>query len=133
MNAILSIKPEFVEEIFKGNKQYEYRKAVFKRPVEKVYIYSTSPVCRIVGEFKVNSILCSSPTELWEETKEFSGISRMFFDQYFEGRSIAYAFKLKDVVKYSSAVTPSSIFENFTAPQSFVYTDFNIKKCYEQR
>ena len=51
MNAILSVKPEYAMKILAGEKQYEYRKTIFRRPVEKVYIYASSPVCMIVGEF----------------------------------------------------------------------------------
>lgn len=31
MKVLLSIKPEFVEEIILGNKKFEYRKSIFKR------------------------------------------------------------------------------------------------------
>ena len=99
MNVILSIKPKFVKEIFEGRKIFEYRKTIFKKPVDKVYIYSSSPVCRIVGEFKVKNIITDTPENLWEETKEYSGITRLFFDSYFEGKRIAYALKIEDVVK----------------------------------
>lgn len=47
MNAILSIKPEYVSEIIAGRKRYEYRKAVFTKPVDKMYIYSLAPVSRV--------------------------------------------------------------------------------------
>lgn len=127
MNVILSIKPKFVKEIFEGRKIFEYRKTIFKKPVNKVYIYSSSPVCRIVGEFKIKSIITDTPENLWEETKEYSGITRLFFDSYFEGKRIAYALKIEDVVKYSEAIHPNIIFDNFTAPQSFVYTELNLK------
>lgn len=127
MNVILSIKPKFVKEIFEGRKIFEYRKIIFKKPVDKVYIYSSSPVCRIVGEFKIKSIITDTPENLWEETKEYSGITRLFFDSYFEGKRIAYALKIEDVVKYSEAIHPNIIFDHFTAPQSFVYTELNLK------
>lgn len=127
MNVILSIKPKFVKEIFEGRKIFEYRKIIFKKPVDKVYIYSSSPVCRIVGEFKIKNIITDTPENLWEETKEYSGITRLFFDSYFEGKRIAYALKIEDVVKYSEAIHPNIIFDHFTAPQSFVYTELNLK------
>ena len=44
MKVLLSIKPEFVQEIFTGKKKYEYRKAIFTRSVDKVVVYSTKPV-----------------------------------------------------------------------------------------
>jgi len=34
MNAIISIKPQYVEEILAGRKRFEYRKKVFARPVD---------------------------------------------------------------------------------------------------
>ena len=55
MKVLLSIKPEFVQEIFTGKKKYEYRKAIFTRSVDKVVVYSTKPVGMIVGEFTVEN------------------------------------------------------------------------------
>ena len=57
MNVILSIKPEFVEKIFSGEKQYEYRKILFKQKVDTIYIYASRPVSKIVGEFKIDDIV----------------------------------------------------------------------------
>ena len=123
MNAILSIKPQFVEEILAGKKKYEYRKSVFKQPVEKVYIYSSAPVSRIVGEFEVAQILASTPTLVWQLTKEHSGISKHFFDIYFKGRSEGYAIEIKNLVHYEQPVNPYVRIEGFHAPQSFCYID----------
>ena len=60
MNVILSIKPEFVEKIFSGEKQYEYRKVLFKQKVDTVYIYASRPISKIVGEFKIAEIICDT-------------------------------------------------------------------------
>ena len=56
MKAILlSIKPEWAEKIYKGEKTIEWRKS---RPIldrnnrhTRVYIYETAPVTRITGHF----------------------------------------------------------------------------------
>ena len=40
MNLILSIKPEYVTEIEERRKRFEFRKAIFKQKVGKVYIYA---------------------------------------------------------------------------------------------
>ena len=54
MKILLSIKPEFVEEIFSGRKKFEYRKAIFtNKKVTSVIVYSTMPVGKIVGEFTI--------------------------------------------------------------------------------
>lgn len=68
MKILLSIKPVFVEEIMRGEKVFEYRKAIYKnRDINKVVVYSSSPVCRVVGEFDVKNILCDSPEKLWKK------------------------------------------------------------------
>lgn len=80
MRVLLSIKPEFVEKIFSGEKLYEYRKATFKNEdISSVVIYSTMPVGKIVGEFKFKKIHIDSPEIIWNETKQHSGISKKFF------------------------------------------------------
>ncbi len=64
MNAILSIKPEFVEEIKAGKKRYEYRKCIFKQPVEKVYVYASAPVSKVIGEFQPVDVVTGAPAEV---------------------------------------------------------------------
>ena len=61
-----------------------------------------------------------SPEELWKLTKEESGISKGFFDEYFEGKEIAYAYKLGKIKVYDE---PKTLLEYGikAAPQSFVY------------
>ena len=50
MKALLSIKPEYVEKIISGEKEYEYRKRIFKQKIKSVIIYCTMPVGEIIGE-----------------------------------------------------------------------------------
>jgi predicted transcriptional regulator len=124
MKVILSIKPEFVERIFSGEKLYEYRKTIFKRPnVKSIVIYSTMPEGKIVGEFTIGEILEKSPSDLWEETKDVSGINKLFFDSYFENRKIAYGIQIKSLIKYKKPINPYSKDGGFKAPQSFKYID----------
>ena len=122
MKVLLSIKPQFVEEIFNGNKKFEYRKRIFKRPnIKSVVIYATMPVGKIVGEFDIEEILEEHPKSLWEKTKDFSGISFDFYDSYFEGRDKGYAIRIKSLNKYDEPKCPHEMYSNFTAPQSFKY------------
>ena len=65
MNAILSIKPEYVAEIKAGRKRFEFRKAIFKEPVGKVYIYASAPVSMVVGEFQPVDVVKGSPDDVW--------------------------------------------------------------------
>lgn len=121
MKIILSIKPEFVEKIFSGEKIYEFRKAIFKRKVQNVVVYASYPVGKIIGEFEIDDIIQTHPEELWNETKEGAGVDKSFFDKYFSGREKGYAIKIKKYTKYNTPIDPYSTYEGFKAPQSFMY------------
>ena len=73
---LLSVNPEYVDKIFAGSKKYEFRKRLANRDVDKIIIYSTMPVMKVVGEVQVIKTISASPTALWEYTKKFAGISR---------------------------------------------------------
>lgn len=126
MNAILSIKPQFVEEIVAGRKHFEFRKHGFKKPVRNVYIYASSPVCRIIGEFVLGDIISDKPEELWKKTREFSGISKAFFDDYFSAHDIGYALEIKAFKQYPEPINPYQKNRKFRAPQSFCYVESGI-------
>ncbi|WP_342609245.1 ASCH domain-containing protein [Vibrio tritonius] len=130
MKALISIKPEFVEKILSGEKLFEYRKAIFKRPgVQSVVIYSTMPEGKIVGEFTIEQILAKHPEELWEQTKQASGINKKFFDEYFSNREMAYAIEIKDLTIYKEPIDPYKRDCAFKAPQSFKYLDYSSNLC----
>lgn len=120
MNAILSIKPQFIEEIVAGKKKFEYRKSVFKQPVEKVYVYASAPISKVIGEFQPVDVVIGSPGDVWKETKEFSGITKILFDEYYKGRKIAYAIVIQNFVKYDCQV---NLPKGMHAPQSYCYVE----------
>lgn len=123
MKVLLSIKPEYVQQIFAGTKKYEYRKSIFTKHVDKVIVYATKPIGLIVGEFSVEKILVEEPEILWEETHEVSGVSKNFFDKYFEGRKRGYALKVSSPQLYNEPIDPFKLFTSFIPPQSFKYVD----------
>jgi predicted transcriptional regulator len=119
---LLSINPKHVESILNGTKRYEFRKRACKRRVEKILIYSTNPIMRVVGEAEVEEILIDAPEIIWKKTEKKSGIDKTFFDQYYEDRDQAIAYKLKNVKKYRE---PKELKEYgiSNAPQSFQYIE----------
>lgn len=121
MKVLLSIKPEFVEKIFAGTKKYEFRKALFKRnDVTKVVIYASSPIKRVVGEFTIENILSDDVNTIWEQTKKYSGITKDFYNSYFDKKQRANAIKIGNLTKYEKAKFLSDYNIN-QAPQSFCY------------
>lgn len=116
----MSIKPEYAHGIISGKKEYEFRKKACKRNVEKIYIYSTVPEQKVVGEAEVESVLVESPAKLWKLTKDKAGIDKEFFDSYYENRKEAVAYKLVNVVEYKKPKTLLELGVK-TAPQSYQY------------
>ena len=108
--------------IFDGQKLYEYRKRVFARSdVDKVYIYASKPICRIVGYFTFKRIIEETPLMLWTMTNEQGGISKKQFLDYFNGCNTAHAIEIDEVVKLDTPIEPKEVIKGFTPPQNFVY------------
>lgn len=119
-SILLSINPSHVDNIMNGIKVYEFRKKACKRHVDKIIIYSTTPVMKVVGEADVDEVLIDKPSEIWKITRKKSGIDKSFFDHYFEDRDQAVAYKLKNITKYSKPKELEEIGVK-NAPQSFQY------------
>lgn len=119
-SVLMSIKPEYVQGILSGKKRYEFRKVACKRSVDRIYIYSTVPVQKVVGEAEVAEILIEKPDVLWQLTSAWAGVDKVFFDSYYEDRDQAVAYRLINVKKYRK---PKSLSEMGirTAPQSYQY------------
>jgi len=121
MKVLLSIKPEFTEKIFDGSKIYEFRRAIFKNPdVKKVVVYASSPIQKVIGEFEIENIIHDDLQSLWDETKEFSGISKEFFFEYFGNKKKGFAIKIKKPKRYKIPMCIRQDF-NLFPPQSFLY------------
>lgn len=121
MKVLLSIKPEFVDKIFDGTKKYEFRKSLFKRnDVTRVVIYASYPIKRIVGEFEIEHILSDDVDIIWEQTKKYSGITKNFYNSYFQKRKRANAIKIGHLIRYEKARCLSD-YNIQQAPQSFCY------------
>lgn len=122
MKVLLSIKPEFAEKIFNGTKKYEFRKSIFKNTsVDKIVVYASAPVQKVIGEFDVEDILVENPSELWLKTKDYSGITREFFDQYFKVKNKGYAIKISKTRRYKSPLNLKDHYGINFPPQSFLY------------
>ena len=124
MNVLLSIRPKYAEAITEGRKSFEFRKSIFKHHcVERVYLYATRPVSKVVGSFRVGNIICREPKVLWEELGRFSGVSSKEFFEYFKDSDIGFAIEIEDLEVYQRPVNPSLFIEGFTPPRSFKYID----------
>lgn len=111
-----------MEHIFDGTKRFEFRKSRCKKPAESIIIYCTAPVKMVVGEARIVRILEDSPDKIWDEAGSGAGISKSYYDAYYDGRERAVAYELGDVTEYPVPISLSKLGVT-SAPQSFMYID----------
>jgi predicted transcriptional regulator len=123
-SVLLSLKPQFAHAIFAGTKTFEFRRALFRRPdVTRVVVYASSPVQRVIGVFEIEDILSMAPRDLWRATSHGAGITRDYFDRYFDGRELAYAIKVRTTRRFARPRRLDRHYGVLTPPQSFCYLE----------
>lgn len=125
-NVLISIKPKYVDEILNEKKKFEYRKSIFKREIDKIYIYSTSPEQKIVGYFVYTGYYKETPEIIWQNTKKYSGIDEESYYKYFYKRPYAYAIKIEQINAFRKPIDPQKAFQNFLPPQSYIYLEGDL-------
>lgn len=122
MDVLLSIKPKYANKIIDGEKKFEFRKIrLDKRKIEHIYIYSTSPVKKIIAKIAIGDIIEDSPKRLWKRCKKYSGITEEEFFKYYAEKDVAFAITIKNVEALEEPIDPYTKIENFTPPQSYYY------------
>ena len=122
MKVLLSIKPEYENKIFSGEKKFEYRKSIFKQEIKFIVVYVTKPVGMIIGEFEIDKIISDTPKQIWNLTKEHSGIEEDKFKNYFLNKETGFAIKVKKAKLYKHSKTLKEYNPKIKVPpQSFCY------------
>ena len=119
--VLLSIKPQYADKILNGDKKFEFRRLLYKSPnVDKIVIYATSPVKKVVGEFDIAQVHSMELEDLWEQTMEYSGIEKCFYDSYFAGKEVGHAIEVKQATRYAKPKLLKD-YDITHPPQSFIY------------
>jgi len=127
MNILLSIKPKYAYAIFNGEKEYEFRKTIFRnRNIKKVYLYASKPIRKIAGVFTIAEIIEDNPKRIWEKCWSKSGINKEKFFNYFKGCKKGYAIKISELQILENPIDPKTLKSDFVPPQSFCYFDIDI-------
>ena len=121
--VLISIHPSHAEKIISGEKKLEFRRSWTNSSIDRIVIYATSPIQRIIGVAEVKRVFSGSPTKLWRLAKSGDGgISRRALFSYFKGKEKAFAIELGQVHVINGGGLPISIFgKDFRPPQSFRY------------
>lgn len=123
MSVLLSIKPKYIEQIENGSKLYEFRRVIFKQDIDEIYVYATSPIKQIVGKIWIEEIIEDTPKNLWSNFKQNAGINRKDFFEYFSGKEVGYAIKIRDFISFDEPIDPYQENPKFVPPQSYAYLD----------
>ena len=134
-DVILSIKPEYSEQIIDGTKKVELRR---RFPVNVpdgtlAYIYTTSPTRALTGVATIKGVSKRPIDELWDTFSHVAGIERTKFDDYFSGLEHGYAivFSQARPLKRSIDLPELRMRFNFEPPQSFLYAKPVMRKALE--
>ena len=120
LSIVLSIRPPYARAILEGKKTFEYRRSIPRKEIDKILIYEAAPASMVVASTRIKQIICLPLDKLWLRTSQGSGISKEFFDRYFDGKEAGYAYELEDVHEFEIPL-PLSHFGLAKAPQSFAY------------
>jgi len=122
---LISLKPDYADLVFRGLKTAELRRRISTFVENRdVFVYVSSPVMTLRGGFRVGQVWTGSPQEIWHTVSNLAGVSRKVFDDYYQGKNVAFALEIIDVWEF---VNPLPLYElrrrfpNFVVPQSYRY------------
>lgn len=117
---LLSIKPQYVDQIIAGKKKFEFRKFHCRDGIDTIVIYATSPRKQVIGEVSLLDIIEGDVEYVWHETRGFGGILKRDYKAYYKEREIAIAYQLGDVTLYDEPKSLTDLGLDYV-PQSFAY------------
>ena len=104
--AIISLKPQYVDLILSGEKTVELRNRVIRmEPGTVIWIYATKPVGGIVALAELDSVVHDTPAEIWVRFEREMCIDRAHFDSYINNRESVSALILSSVHKLKRSLT----------------------------
>ena len=124
---LMSIKPEYVDKIFSGEKKYEYRKRMCKEKIDRIIVYSSFPIQKVVGELIIKRVLYDKKSKIWNKTNRYGGITKTKYDKYFENCNYAVAYEIEKAILYNKQKDLKD-FNVKMAPQSYVYITNKVVK-----
>ena len=106
--ALISIKPIYVENIKKHIKKWEFRKFLIK-DYHNIIVYETYPTKKITLLLNISEYIVDTPENIWNKCKEYAGISKKDFFEYFKGKKLAYAYKISNFTEVNENINKYNI------------------------
>lgn len=139
---LLSIKPEYAEKIFSGEKTVELRRMRTRLNIgDLVLVYVSSPKKALVGSFEVEGIsqieiedLQKDLNKFWKQVKDQAKISYKEFKIYYKGASVVVGIYLTNVKHLAVPIELNLLRQKipkFQPPQSYRYLKERELKMFE--
>lgn len=118
--VVLSLHPIHAHAILDGRKTVEFRRSRIPADAQRVVIYATSPVMKVLGTAVVSGFKKAAPTTIWRNYRKQGNVSKAFFDAYFSGTTQARCYVLESPRRFDVEL-PLNAFGISSPPQSFAY------------
>ena len=127
---ILSIKPEYAQNVLEGKKTVEIRRKFAKKWIgHKAALYASGDKKALVGEATIFDVVAASPSQIWKLYGHEIGCSKDDFDNYTSMGYQVYAIVLSDIQPYNSYIPITQIshliHKDLTPPQSYFTLEKN--------
>jgi predicted transcriptional regulator len=108
--SLISIRPRFVDAMFRGEKWIELRRRQLHVSAgHLLFVYETAPVMAIRGIVEVTRVVNQPLADLWALVAPGACVTRSEYETYFAGQSRASAIYLASPRAFGSALTLSTI------------------------
>jgi predicted transcriptional regulator len=105
-NALISIKPIYVNKLIEGEKTVEIRnRHINLLPDSRLWIYSTLPKACIQATVRVERVEVGTPTSIWCQYKDSIGVSKERYYHYINGSRSVAAIVMNNVWKLPIDIT----------------------------
>src|SRR5687768_13507737 len=110
-DVLVSIHPDYALKILRGEKTVELRRRFPEVGAAggMVLIYSTSPVCAVVGFARIKHVVKLPLAKIWKEYGAAASISKTDFCNYFSGVKEGFAILFGDVSSLKNHVKASDL------------------------
>lgn len=124
-NALISIKPEYVEKIISRSKTVEIRKRKVNLPSgSRLWIYATLPRGCIAAVAIIRDVIIDSPLAIWNLYRNQINVPEPVFHSYVNHSQTISAIRLKKIYAIQPNLTLNHIrseIEGFHPPQFLKY------------
>lgn len=119
--ALMAIHPRYADAILAGRKQVEFRKRPLANDITTVLIYATSPIQKVIGEFRIHEVVVGEPDVIWTRFGHVGVIDQESFGEYFATSATAVAIVVEEPTRYARPRALSDLQPEPAIPQSFSY------------